>query len=774
MIKLEKIAFWIVLAVVFLIPIAFLSPKVLPLDMLKTSIFSIGTALSFLLVLITGISSGKIRYPKGILTYASLSVVLAFILSGVAAISTGGIYKSFFAVGTETTTVLFAVLAIAFIYTITVLANTKERVLALLSAVVLGGVVLGLFHISRLLFGVGFLSFGGLFGSQIANTLGQWNDLGVYFGFILLVSYIGLELMSFSKAVRVLLYVTGVIALVLTAIVGFSSVWYALAFVILLVGLYTKKHSKISINTIVLFILVVLFAVFNSKLADPIAKNFDINQIDVRPSWELSTDIATQTLSDAPFFGVGPNRFLNEYLRTKPASINQTVFWSVDFFSGVSYLTSFAVTLGIVGIVAILFLLFAIARYGYKVYRHTSSEPIHRFVLATGTATTIYGVILSILYTPSFSVTVLGCVIFALFVIGLHQEGLITYGNTEGSTSRKLLLVRIIATIAAILALISFIFFVRRTLAAYNYQQALVIMSTTGNIDDAEKYVDKAMSKVNRELYLQGKTELIALKTSRFLTTVKSVDQKTVDTLKAYLEDGVSTAHALINLDKLNYQNYIAQARIYESVIPAKVSGAYDNAMKSYASAAALNPGNPSIYLSAAQIEVAMGKLPEAKTFIGRALQVKNNYSDAIFLLSQIQVAEKSIKDAITSLLVLAQLNPQDPTIFFQLGLLYYNEGDNINTGLALSKAVELNPEYSNARYFLGLALARLGKYPEAAAQFAEIQKFNPESKEVADILAALQAGRSPFQAVKSPEKAKTPPVKDSIDKKTTPKVKTR
>ncbi|MBP6975133.1 MAG: tetratricopeptide repeat protein, partial [Candidatus Pacebacteria bacterium] len=740
MIKLEKIAFWIVLAVVFLIPIAFLSPKVLPLDMLKTSIFSIGSALSFLLVLITGISSGKIRYPKGILAYASLSVVLAFILSGVAAMSTGGIYKSFFAVGTETTTVLFALLAIAFVYTITTLANTKERVLALLSSVVLGGVILGLFHISRLLFGVEFLSFGGLFGSQIANTLGQWNDLGVYFGFILLVSYLGLELMSFSKGVRVLLYITGIIAFVLTAIVGFSSVWYSVAFVVLLVGLYTKKHSKISINTIVLFVLVILFAVFNSQISDTISKKLNINQIDVRPSWELSTDIAAQTLSQSPFFGAGPNRFVNEYLRTKPASINQTVFWSVDFFSGVSYLTSFVITLGAVGVIAILFLLFAIGRYSFKVYRHTSSDPINKFVLVTGTVTTIYGIILSILYTPSFSVTVLGCVIFALFTIGLHQEGLISFGHSEGGSPRKLLLVRIIAAVAAVLALISFIFFVRRVMAAYNYQQALVIMSTTGNLDDAEKYVDKAISKVDRELYLQGKTELVSLKISRFLGTVKEVDQKTVDTLKSYLEDGVNTAHALIKLDKVNYQNYIAQARVYESVIPARVEGAYDNAMKSYASAAALNPGNPSVYLSAAQIEVAMGKLPEAKTFIGRALQVKNNYSDAIFLLSQIQVAEKSIKDAITSLLVLAQLNPQDPTIFFQLGLLYYNEGDNINTGLALSKAVELNPEYSNARYFLGLALARLGKYPEAAAQFTEIQKFNPDNTEVAQILAALQA----------------------------------
>jgi tetratricopeptide (TPR) repeat protein len=213
---------------------------------------------------------------------------------------------------------------------------------------------------------------------------------------------------------------------------------------------------------------------------------------------------------------------------------------------------------------------------------------------------------------------------------------------------------------------------------------------------------------------------------------------------------------------------------VYESVVPARVNLAYENAMKSYESAAALNPLNPAVYLLAAQLEASIKKLPEAKQFIGKALQVKNNYSDAIFLLSQIQVAENSIKDAITSLLVLAQLNPQDPTIFFQLGLLYYNSGDNVNTGIVLSKAVELSPDYSNARYFLGLAYARLGKYAEAVDQFEAVARLNPDNEEVANILTALKAGKSPFQAVTTPEKAKTPPVKDSIDKKTSTKVKTR
>jgi len=774
MIKLEKFAFWIVLAMVFLIPIAFLSPSILPLDMLKSSIFSIGTSLALLIVLIGGIHSGKFVHPKGILLYASLSVLLAFIASGIALVSTGGIYKSFIGAGNEITTVLFVLVAMAFVYVLTVLAPTKERVLTLLSAVVLGSVIVALFHIIRLVFGADTMSFGGMFSSQIANTIGQWNDVGTYFGLVFLLSYLGIELMSFSKLVRTLLYCMGAIGLGFMIIIGFTGVWYALAIALLVVGLYTKKHAKLSILTIALFILTVVFSIFGVSIANKLSTALSISQIDVRPSWELSTDIATQTLGQSPLFGAGPNHYVNEYLRTKPSSINQTIFWSVDFFSGVSYITSFAVTLGGLGIIAIIFFLFTLVKYLAKAFRHKSSDNIHRFILMTGAVMTLYSVVLAILYTPSLAMIILGLLSFALFIIGLKQENLIQFRTCEGATSRKALLIKIVGIISAVIVLILFIFFIRRAVAAMYYQRALVVMSKTGNIEDAEAYVNKALARVNREMYLQGKVELSVLKITKLLSGMKTADKASVDTLQRYLEEGVSAAHKLIKLDPLNYQNYIVQARIYESVIPAQVAGAYDNAMKSYASAAALNPGNPAIYLSAAQIEAAMNKMSEAKGFIGRALQVKNNYSDAIFFLSQIQVSENSIKDAITSLLVLAQLNPQDPTIFFQLGLLYYNSGDNINTGIALSKAVELNPQYSNARYFLGLALARLGKYKEAADQFVEIQKFNPDNAEVKQILAALQAGKSPFQAVTSPEKAKTPPVKDAIDKKTTPKVKTR
>jgi tetratricopeptide (TPR) repeat protein len=774
MYKLEKIAFYIVLGMSFILPLAFLSPQFLPFDMLKASIFSIGTTLALALVCVSAFRSEAIMGIKGKTTYALLAVLLSFVLSGLAVLKDAGFYKSFLGAGVETTTVLFAILSVAFIYTVVSLVRTKERFITLLSSIVLGGLVLALFHLIRFVFGADTFTFGGIFSTQITNTVGQWNDLGIYFGFLLLISYISLEFMALSKAVRVVLYGLAAVSIIFLIAIGFNAAWYGIAAVALFVGLYSRKHTKLSYTTSILFIASVLLGIFGATIAGKLSTSLDVNHLDVRPSWELSVDLANQSLQQRPFFGAGPNRFVNVYLQNKPASVNQTVFWSLDFTSGVSYVTSFIVSLGLVGSLAILWLVILVGVYMIKVYKHNTEDSVKRFSAVAGTGLTLYFIIAGFLYNPSLTVIFLGLVSFALFLVALKEENLISVFTLEGDTQRKKLIIKIITALATVLVLLGLIFFVRRALANIYFSKAVVLLNTENKIDEAEKYVNKAIAMVDREQYYQGLVEISIIKTGRLISTTKEADQKAVDALKSYLDTGITNAQNAIRLDPLNYQNYITQAHVYESVVPARVNLAYENAMKSYESAAALNPLNPAVYLLAAQLEASIKKLPEAKQFIGKALQVKNNYSDAIFLLSQIQVAENSIKDAITSLLVLAQLNPQDPTIFFQLGLLYYNSGDNVNTGIVLSKAVELSPDYSNARYFLGLAYARLGKYAEAVDQFEAVARLNPDNEEVANILTALKAGKSPFQAVTTPEKAKTPPVKDSIDKKTSTKVKTR
>ncbi len=773
MIKLEKVSYYLMLAVVFLTPLVFISPTVLTLDYVKSSIFVLGTSLALLGIAAYTFSTKKIVYPKGLVLYASIAVVLSFIFSVFANIEQAGVYRMVFGDGAETTTLWFALIALLFVYSLVVLARTKERIFTVLGALVLSGVILALFHVSRLVFGTDFISFGGLFGAATSNTIGQWNDMGAYFGFTLLLSYLGLEFMILTKPIKALLYVLGALSLIMVTAVGFTSVWYVLLVVAVLFTLYSwNRHHKISLLTIVFTVLMLALAIFGTSIAAKISAKANINQLDVRPSWDLSLGLIGNALNQAPLFGVGPNRYNNQYLLNKPVEINQTIFWALDFNAGISYVSSFAVTLGGFGIIVILFVLAVFVTLLVKAYRIRVDEPIDRFIIVAGAGIVFYFVVLSTLYNPSYPILVLGLSSVALFLVGLRDTGIIKFAVFEGTTNRRTLLIQIISVLAALAFVLIFIYGLRRATSVHYVQKAVVAVNTGGDIKMAEEYIKRAIEKSRQPSNYVALAEVSIAQVNKILSTAKSGDASIAPALKTYLDQGIESSQMAIKLDPLDYRNYITQARVYESVIPTQVPGAYDNAMKSYASASSLNPSNPSIFLSAAQLEVAMRKPAEAKNFIGKALQVKSNYSDAVFLLAQIQVAENSTKAAVDTLLYLAQITPDNPVIYFQLGLLYYNANDNQSTILALSKAVELNPQYSNARYFLGLALARLARYPDAAAQFEEIRKYNPENVEVAEILTALRANRSPFQVVKSPEKAKNPPVKDA-DKKTTTKVKT-
>ena len=129
----------------------------------------------------------------------------------------------------------------------------------------------------------------------------------------------------------------------------------------------------------------------------------------------------------------------------------------------------------------------------------------------------------------------------------------------------------------------------------------------------------------------------------------------------------------------------------------------------------------------------------------------KNNYTEAIFLLSQIEVGEGNITQAIRSVETASIIAPNDPTVFFQLGLLRYSNDEFSNAVYSLERAIDLNPLYANAKYFLGLSYDQIGETQKAIEQFESILSTNPDNNEVSFILKNLKEGRAPFKDVTPP-----------------------
>jgi len=80
--------------------------------------------------------------------------------------------------------------------------------------------------------------------------------------------------------------------------------------------------------------------------------------------------------------------------------------------------------------------------------------------------------------------------------------------------------------------------------------------------------------------------------------------------------------------------------------------------------------------------------------------------------------------------------------------VLYYNNNQIDEAQAQFEKAVLIDYNYSNARYFLGLIYDKKGNKNKAIEQFEIIEKFNPENQEVKKILNNLREGRQALEGI--------------------------
>jgi len=185
--------------------------------------------------------------------------------------------------------------------------------------------------------------------------------------------------------------------------------------------------------------------------------------------------------------------------------------------------------------------------------------------------------------------------------------------------------------------------------------------------------------------------------------------------------------------------------------VPLKIEGSYDLSSQSYEKAIELYPENPELSLRLARLEIANNDVDAARQRLAQALQKKGNYTAALFLLSQIEYSEGNIKEAIVGAEQTALLAPNDIGVLFQLGFLRYLSRDYNGSILALDRAVQLNSDYSNAKYFLGLSYSMIGESKKAVSEFKDIERLNPENQEIKTILKNLNNGVAPLKGIGAP-----------------------
>jgi len=216
------------------------------------------------------------------------------------------------------------------------------------------------------------------------------------------------------------------------------------------------------------------------------------------------------------------------------------------------------------------------------------------------------------------------------------------------------------------------------------------------------------------------------------------------DALKSDLQQLVNLAQEKAELavvqNPKQYLNYMNLGNVYSALVPLAVTNSYESAFAAYDKALSLSPNNPSIPLAKASLEFINKNNTEARKYINEALALKVNYIDAIFLLVQIETNEGNLSEAIKKAEMAGQYAPNDPTVFFRLGLLRYNNNDYNGAVSAFEQAVIKDPTYLNARYFLGLSYKKVGRSSDALVQFKILNEVIPDNQDVKDAINSINA----------------------------------
>jgi tetratricopeptide (TPR) repeat protein len=752
----NRVSYLAIIALIFLLPIFFIPALSMPLGISKNMLLMLGSIVAFAALLVDSFKAEGLTVPRHHILWVAVALPIVYFIS---ALLSKAPWLSLFGYAFEPGTA-GSILLLSILFGITALVfRNRARIVKGYTALFVSLALLSVFAAVKILSGGDLLVLKN-FAGNMGNPVGAWTDYAAIFGLLSILSVFALEMLHLRGISKALVWVLFVLSVAFLAIINFSTVWALVlaASVVLIVYFVTvdkaEKSGQRRAGIVAAGILgfVALLFIFNptisstqGSVANVTANFFGVNNTDVRPTLSTTLAVSKSAIAQSPVLGSGPNTFGSNWLLYKPTDINSTPFWNVIFPFGVGFVPTQIASTGILGTVVWIAFFILLALLGIKSFAKSPAERADRFLVVSSLIATLYLWIASFSYMPSMVMLALTFIFTGLFVAaasvgGVVGEKEIVFSKNALTHFVSVLLMIILAAGTLALAFAGY----QKLSAAMHLQKALAMSNTEGaSIEDVEKELMKAVNLSPTDSYFSALSQLELSKANLALNSATGTPQENSQAFQTSLARAIAYVQNAITLNP-TYGNWVALGNIYASLVPAPLSvdGAYESALAAYNSAEAVNPTSPEISLLKAQLELAKKNNEAARTFVAEAISRKADYADAYFMLSQLEVSENNISQAIRSAETGVLLSPGNAGVRFQLGLLKFANKDYQGAAEAFQASLDIVPEYANAKYYLGLSLAELKRTEEAIALFEDLAETNPDNEAVALVLANLRAGK--------------------------------
>ena len=708
--------------------------------------------------IVARIAEGKVQIPKSFLLGVAAFLPISYLVS---ALVTSRTWLSFVGTGVEQDTVVAILLSYSlFLFFALVLSRGMREITLAFRALFIGGAVLVIIQLWQIAFPE-YSGFGGALPNTVSSAIGGLHDLAIFLGLIVFLSISSSDLLDGTSArLRLARIFAGVVSLAFLLIINSSDVWLGLAVVSAFYGVYLwfdvwKSNNVTGSNSIratlpyiILSILALGLSYGGTAVNAKLPPRLQLSQVEVRPSWQGTFTVGKQSFKSAREFivGSGPNTFTRTWGLYKPLSVNATQFWNTDFFSGIGLIPTSLLSVGILGLLSWGALLVAILSSVVRFVRDRRFRTPLKMATGVILAGILYLFVFNVVYIPGVALSALLFALLGIFVALNVIEGKVgarTFSLNWMELKSKVVMAGVVAFGAVII--FGGIESLRALVSDTQVNRAIVTYGTTSDLNASLRYNGYALSVLGtNDRAHRTAVEIGLLQLKQLLAEGKISDSlraRLQETLTTTLQHGISAVSSNSN----NYRNWLSLAQLYGELSAGGIEGADKNSRESYERARLESPTSPLPLLGLAQLDLTVGDAKSAREHLNAAIAMKSDFTVAHLLLSQLNAKSNDLAKAQDEAIIVAQLSPQDPFAWYNLGLVLYTRKSYKDSASALERAVQLQPNYANAIFLLGLSYYHLGRESDAISAFDEVARLNPSDPMPKKAVANVKDGQDPL-----------------------------
>lgn len=576
----------------------------------------------------------------------------------------------------------------------------------------------------------------------------QYSNMSVFAAIFLVISagMLGVSKQWWLKGIAL---VTGAIHLLILLQLGFIMGWWVSVvglFMLLTFAIirWQKENLVYFLILFIIFITAFVFAIvespaqFQRQLPAEIA-------LGRSPSWQIAKKTLFDTGSSL-FLGSGLGTFSYDFARFRDPSLNRTqLIEGVAFYAPLSSFFSLLTESGLVGTLLIFTLIMLIAGT-LPLLVLNRIQPFlkgHLNVNLLDTKMENFRWQMAVIFAAWISLTValflayfevslwwLWWLLFALLVVGFGILGMTRLARevvVPLSLPQPYGLVKSFGAMIALAGLVGLGVFMGRL---YRADTLYVKAVAAPEFEQKEQLLARAGTL--RKGYAPYHIELSKLYVEQ-AAAVSRIEPIDTAQVVLYLGKSVEAARRAIDHEPNSFQAWENAGVIYFNAAPL-VDGALEWAKDSFEKALALAPTHANLWWQQGNTYMQMKDIGKAEEHYKKAIELKPDFLAAHISLATLYEGEGQLEKAIQVYRDVPPAGQQNADVVFNYGRLLYNrrQGDDVeNAKLLLKAAIELNPNFSNALFSLGILYEEQSDKAKALEYYQKVADLNPENKDI-------------------------------------------